>query len=207
MSLIENLTSVINNTNFSEFSGNLIIINPIASFFLGIGITLFIALLGWSDQIRTPQKESKQLEKEFMERHGIDWEDLRYLVREGNKVTPTKRVKSLMSLMEKRQLESNGIVNHFDVLKNIDKSKEKIEKINMLKYEHTIYLTILSFVFGIGSMITNLVFRGALIEYVVDIIFIVVVVMFVFSICSKMLIVNKEDEFFRKSIKMVSDEV
>jgi len=206
--LIENVTKGISEFLFQEFtSSSAASSNPLATFFLATAVALFIALLGWGDQIRTPQKESKQLEKEFMEKHGIDWEDLRYIIRKGEKVTPGKKMMALTNLMKKRKLKTKGIAEHSDCLKELDIAKVNIEKINLSKYNLTVYLTILFFIFGIISIILNIFFGGLNIEYLFDFAFILIAIIIVILICRKILQANKEDEKFRGLIKKISDEV
>ena len=72
-------------------------IGDITTFLFGSAVALFIALLGWSEQIRTPHKETKELEQKFMEKKGITWDDLRATIRES---TAAKKITAYTNLIE-----------------------------------------------------------------------------------------------------------
>ena len=50
---------------------------------MGAGIALFIAILAWGNQIRSVQKDTREIERELIETKKLSWQDIRFLIREN----------------------------------------------------------------------------------------------------------------------------
>jgi len=182
-------------------------VGEITIFLLGSGVALFIALLGWSDQIRTPQKETKQLERQFMKKRKITWENLRAMIRSS---TPAQKIKSYMNLMRAGKMKHKDINQQIKLLEDLNESKEALEKINIDKYNYTVYLTISCFLFGILSYLFHFKL-WKLSEYLSildsDSVFVLIPIILIIIVCFKILNANKEDQKFRNLIKQIDDEI
>lgn len=179
----------------------------ITTFLLGSAVALFIALLGWSEQIRAPHRESKELEKEFMGEKGITWLDLKEIIRAS---TPSKRIKAYMNLMKAGKMKQSDINKQIELLKNLHESKESLEEILINKYNLTIYLTISCFIFGVLSYVLPFNIPKITDKIPVinsDLLYLIIPFTLFLVICVKILQANKKEINFTNYIKNISDEM
>lgn len=108
-------------------------------FLLGSGFAIFVALLGWSDQIRGLAKETRELQSEFLRRHGLSRVELQPVLEAA---TPEEQLQCFTRLMPR--LSSASGVRLLPLLRDWHRQAKFLEKIQSWKY----YLTVgLSFAF------------------------------------------------------------
>jgi hypothetical protein len=81
-----------------------------SGFFLGGGLAVLLALVGWSDQIKGSQDASRHRERDFLKSTGSNWQDLRALIRPSEDPTPEEKLASVL-----RILGQGGLKDHVDV--------------------------------------------------------------------------------------------
>ncbi|MCK4497164.1 MAG: hypothetical protein KAU24_03155, partial [Candidatus Aenigmarchaeota archaeon] len=123
--------------------------SEITLFLLGSGVALFIALLGWSEQIRNPQKETGDLEKKFKDKFNLK-SDLTPIVR--NTYNTVKKsittnlldeVKAITRVLGSKKLKNPKDISLLEKFREANEIVEPLEKFYACKYRWTIYLTTL----------------------------------------------------------------
>ena len=69
-----------------------------AAFYLGGGMAILLALVGWADQIKGLNRSARDREMELVETYGVKWGDLQVVIRPKACEDPLKRVVKLMHL-------------------------------------------------------------------------------------------------------------
>jgi hypothetical protein len=121
-------------------------------FLFASALALFVALLGWSDQIRGIDKDTKELEARFLEETGIAKRDFLCVVK------PTLQGEQLLALT--KLMKSGGMQSHVKVdllsaFRAWNKEWSRLERISVWKYNLTVALTLALFVAGTISLFTH----------------------------------------------------
>ena len=129
--------------------------SQLALFLFASGLAVFVALLGWSDQIRGIDKETRELENRFLEKTGIEKRDFLRVVKPES---ADQQLEALTEIVNAGRLKTKAAV---DFLRAFTKRTERspwsqIERLSVWKYNLTIALTIALFVSGIVSLFTIL---------------------------------------------------
>jgi hypothetical protein len=116
-------------------------------------LALFIALLGWSDQIRGFDNDTKELEQRFLGKTRIKKRDFLDIVRPKS---PDDQLAAFA------RVDSEGRVDNEETIEVLRTFAEKlhqpwsrVERLSSWKYKLTIALTIILFLTGIISLFTN----------------------------------------------------
>jgi hypothetical protein len=128
-------------------------------FLFGSGLALFIALLGWSDQIRGIDRDTKELEHQFLEKTGIDKRSFLNIVKPES---DNEQAEALTQLEALTQVVQAGLLNtpeKKELLRTFATSWKSqlawIETLSAWKYNLTIALTVTLFIGGIASLYTS----------------------------------------------------
>jgi hypothetical protein len=121
-------------------------------FLFASGLALFVALLGWSDQIRGIDKDTRELEQRFLEDSGISKRDFLRIVKPRSADEQLLALTEIVNAGRIRTRSSAELLRTFTAW-NVQWSK--IEKLSSIKYNLTIALTIVLFVTGVGSLFTS----------------------------------------------------
>src|SRR2546429_3791385 len=119
-------------------------------FLFASGLALFIALLGWSDQIRGFDNDTKELEQRFLKKTGIKKRDFLDIIK------PKSADDQLFALT---RAESEGRIEKEEMIEvlrtfamDLNRLWSQVERLSSWKYNLTIALTITLFVTGIASL-------------------------------------------------------
>lgn len=126
--------------------------SELALFLLGSGFALFIAILGWSDQIRNLSRASDDLVIRFVDKTGIKRGDLSRFLKAKNVVDRAAGLNAIMAserLKTAEQVEATGL---FHELARISAS---LERTGSYKYNLTLCLTACMFAVGTISLFTS----------------------------------------------------
>jgi len=129
----------------------------IPTLFLGSGFGLLIALLAWGNQMREPRKEIRNLENECRQWLRLNKEEITPLIREG-KYTTTDRMKSLMTLMGKRTINRSSQLVTIKKIEDLNKEWIKLDKLYKRRYQFSVFLMLVLFIFGGISLYTDTFF-------------------------------------------------
>lgn len=124
--------------------------SELSLFLFGSGLALFIALLGWSDQIRSTTRETRDLEKRFLEQHGIHVSELAPVIRPKN---PNEQLEALTKLITRDKIKTRSAAQALPLFQQWNEKLTTLEKYYSIKYDLTIVLTICLFVAGIVSLL------------------------------------------------------
>jgi hypothetical protein len=122
-------------------------------FLFASGLALFIALLGWSDQIRGIDNDTKELEQRFLEKTQIERRDFLQIVKSES---PNDQFRALTRLLTDGKIQNK---DEAEVLKDFatewNSQWSAIERLSNWKYNLTIVLTFVLFGTGIISLFTT----------------------------------------------------
>lgn len=119
-------------------------------FLFGSGLALFVALLGWSDQIRGIDKDTKELESRFLEDTGINKRDFVCIVKSDS---PDQQLEALTQVAVR--LKTRVGVDLLRTFKQWNSEWSRLEGLSVWKYNLTVTLTVALFVAGITSLFTT----------------------------------------------------
>jgi hypothetical protein len=125
--------------------------SELALFLFGGGLGLFIALLGWSDQIRGLNKETKEVESEFLSSHHMTKSEFLPVVKP---TSPEDQLVALTQLYQSRKLQTEPDFQVVRLFNEWNKNAAALESIHAWKYYLTVALT---FSFFLGGIICVLV--------------------------------------------------
>lgn len=175
-------------------------------FLFGSGLAFFIALLGWSEQIRSTGKETREVEAKFLQKHKIEKSELLRIVRATN---PEEQLEALTQLMTSGKLKTVPDVEVLGMFERWNRMLSKLEKYYTYKYDLTIVLTICMFLSGIGSLFTHPQDRLSLLCVVapVELLLLLVPVALIAAILVIVILANAEERSFRGLLVSISDRV
>jgi hypothetical protein len=118
-------------------------------FLFGSGLALFVALLGWSDQIRGFDKDTRELEKDFLNTTGLDKHQFLSVIKAA---TPLGQLASLTAVMRSEKLKSADSVILLAIFKKWHEDWTHLQHISNYKYNLTVLLTITFVTSGLLSL-------------------------------------------------------
>ena|SRR6266404_4083668 len=121
-------------------------------FLLASGLALFIALLGWSDQIRGIDQDTRDLEQRFLKKTSINKRNFLDIVKSKS---PDDRLIALTQAVNDGKITTKVSVEVLQAFTTYVSQWSRLERLSALKYNMTIALTIALFVAGTASLFTN----------------------------------------------------
>ncbi|HJX84249.1 MAG TPA: hypothetical protein VJ723_07900 [Candidatus Angelobacter sp.] len=109
-----------------------------------------VALLGWSDQIRGIDTDTKDLERRFLEDTGINKQDFLCIVKPRS---PDEQLAALTQVAEK--LETGDMVVLLRTFKEWNVEWSQLERLSVWKYDLMVALTLVLFIAGIASLFSR----------------------------------------------------
>jgi hypothetical protein len=180
-------------------------------FLLGAGMALFIALLGWSDQFRLPQKETRRIEKIFMEKLRLKTSELIPIMRgavkemkSGEQDSFLAEIKAMAKILVEKKVKNKYDINLVNDFKNIEKQASELYKFYNYKYLSTIFLTVVFFISGISSSFFGTV---TIYELTVNIISFLIPMVLITVIITLLLKINGMETKFRNGVKILAENI
>jgi hypothetical protein len=121
-------------------------------FLFASALALFVALLGWSDQIRGIDKDTKELEARFLAETGIEKRDFLCVVKPK---LPAEQLAALAKLMNSGRIKSHVKVDLLAAFKAWNKEWSRLERLSVHKYNLAVALTLAFFIAGVTSLFTH----------------------------------------------------
>ncbi len=116
-------------------------------FLLGSGFAIFVALLGWSDQIRGIARETRELQSEFLRQNRLRRSELQPVL---DAATDEEQLLCFTRLMPR--LGSASAVRLLPLLRDWDRQAKRLEKVQSWKYYLTVVLSLLCFCCGVAAL-------------------------------------------------------
>lgn len=117
-------------------------------FFLGSGFGLFVALLGWSDQIRGLTRNVRELERETHKRHPLTREDLKQL---RNTNDANERLVILAQLFLDRKFSNPNTARLIPLFDKCETLLPRLDRLSEGKYRLTVALAVVLFLAGAAA--------------------------------------------------------
>jgi hypothetical protein len=127
-------------------------LSQLSLFLFGSGIAFFIALLAWSDQIRTINKDVRDLEDRFLEKTGFEKSTFMRIVKPKN---PDDRGFAIFQVRNSSIAKSRSAPEALRIFTKWNKEWSSIELLTSAKYYLTILLTLVLFGSGTASLFTS----------------------------------------------------
>jgi len=132
----------------------------VESFLLTSGFALIVVLIGWSNQITTRSKETRELEQEFIQNAKVKRKDYKNMINKGK--SPEKSISSLVNFLYSNRDDSD--IKAFDKITKIKKDLPLLNK----KYSNRFWILLLT---SISLLFSGIVALYILEEYKIDLVF------------------------------------
>ena len=175
-------------------------------FLFGSGLALFVALLGWSDQIRGINKDTKDLESKFLENTKIRKDDFLAVV----KVTaPAEQLHAIANLMGSERLTTVSSVELLSLFKKWNEQWGDLERLSSRKYDLTIALTVSLFLAGVASLFTNAKSHVRIWDLCArtEVLLLAVPMLFVAALIRIMILASKRERRFKDLLNEIEEKV
>lgn len=127
-------------------------LSQLTLFLFASGLALFIALLGWSDQIRGISRDIREVEHRFLKDIGIDERDFLRIVRPES---ADEQLEAFTQAANDAQIKTKASAEILDTFAAYTSQRSGIELLHAWKYNLTMTLAISLFVAGIASLFTT----------------------------------------------------
>lgn len=121
-------------------------------FLFGSGVALFVGLLAWSDQIKGMDKDTRELESNFLSVTKLDKKQFLSVVKAP---TPQAELKALTEVWRTNLLVKPNYVSLLGIFKDWYREWNHLQRVSSYRYNLTIALTITFFSSGILSLHSN----------------------------------------------------
>ena len=119
-------------------------------FLFGGGVALFVALLGWSDQIKGINSDTRELERRFLTTTGIDRKVFLSVVRSES---PAENLRALTEIYSSGKLKTAPDIEVLGIFQNWNRKWTALERLSKWKYRLSIVLTYSLFLGGLLSLL------------------------------------------------------
>lgn len=175
-------------------------------FLFGSGLALFVALLGWSDQIRGINRDTKDLASKFMEKTKIRRQDFLSAVKP---TSPDEQLIALTALMVSRKLTTVPDVELLSKFKQWNEQWGSLERLSSRKYDLTMALTISLFLAGAASLFTKASSRLHIrnLSARLEVLLLIVPLLIVAALICILILASGRERLFKKLLNEIEDEV
>lgn len=119
--------------------------SDLSLFLLGSGFAVFVALLGWSDQIRGLTRETYELQADFLKQYNLTKAELLPAIRAE---TADEQLQAFTALMQTNKLEAAG-VRLLPLFRAWTQQHRRLDRMQSWKYRLTVALSLVFFAAGI----------------------------------------------------------
>jgi len=121
-------------------------------FLFGSGVALFVALLGWSDQIRGINKDTREIEERFLETTKINRTVFLSVVKPGS---PDDQLAALTEILASGKPKTVTAVEVLKIFQIWHQKWTTMEALSVWKYRLSVVLTYALFSAGLLSLLVN----------------------------------------------------
>jgi hypothetical protein len=121
-------------------------------FLLASGLALFVALLGWSDQIRGINKDTREMEQKFLETTKVDRAVFLSVVKPAS---PDEQLAALTEILISGKLKDVAKVEVLQIFQTWHRKWTTLERLSVWKYRLSVILTYFLFAAGALSLFAD----------------------------------------------------
>ena len=182
------------------------IFSELTLFLFGSGVALFVALLGWSDQIRGINNDTREIETRFLDATQIDKSVFLSIVRPK---TPDEQLVALTEILVSKKPRTAAAVEVLPIFQEWHQKWTSLESLSAWKYRLSVYLTYTLFASGFLSALVNPnIVVSAYYFHARMIFFILVIPMAGFLVILTIVAVaNYKESHFRELLNLLSEKV
>lgn len=175
------------------------------TFFFGAGLAFFIALLAWGDDIRRPQNQIQEIEKEFRISFKLKKKEIKSLARDSSKVGFLDKMSTLIALGKSGKLKVDELPL-LNEMENLNKHKRELETIYNQRYFSVIVLTVFCLISGALSYFNGSEsFLGLGLSY--NIFYLILLVIGVFLTITNLVVGYFKETSFLKELYDFGDKI
>jgi hypothetical protein len=105
-----------------------------AEFLFAGGLAFLLALLGWSDQIRGAQEQTREQERAFLNAYQVSWADVRPLIRPSEQHSPEKQLAALLRILGSSILRQDEGADLLTKFQGLDDCRSRLEERLAIRY-------------------------------------------------------------------------
>ncbi len=165
-----------------------------------------MALLGWSDQIRGINQDTRELEERFLKTTKIEKRDFLSVVKPAN---PNDQLEALAQILASAKLQNVGHVEVLEIFNTWHSQWTRLETLSAWKYGLALTLTFTMFIAGLSSLFVNPQMEIDLSIFHVRAVFLILVlpVAGILVILVLIAVVNNKTMYFQKLLNSLSEKV
>ncbi len=172
---------------------------PDSPFFLGGGLALLLALVGWSDQIRGLSRTAREREVQLLRTYGIEWAKIQTVIRPQDEDNPLDRLVDLLRLLPTGIGDEVGarLIHNFQTLHQISM---RLSSLSTIRYWLLFSLSVQMLVAGVHLGSSWLPLTGHYFHYAAGSLIVVVILILT-------LLVGRGESRFEVTIGHIEDDL
>jgi len=180
--------------------------SELSLFLFGSGLALFVALLGWSDQIRGINRDTRQLEEKFLATTKIDRRAFLSVVKPGS---PDVKLTALTQILVSGKVKTVAAVEVLKIFQMWHRKWTALEALSAWKYRLSVALTYVLFLAGLLSLFVDSHAAVSLLHFRVRALLLVLVIPMsgFLAILTIITVANAKESYFRELINSLSEKV
>jgi len=173
---------------------------------LGGGVALFVALLGWSDQIRGINRDTLDLEQKFLKATQINRQIFLSVVKP---VSPEHQLSALTQILASGKLKTVQAVEVLQIFQTWNRKWEALEKLAAWKYRLSIALTYCLFCGGLLSLFLKPGAQVSIFHIRTSALFLILLVPMLgfLAILTMIAVANSRETYFHGLLKSLAEKV
>jgi hypothetical protein len=175
-------------------------------FLFGSGLALFVALLGWSEQIRGINKDTRAMEKTFLEATKINRRDFLSVVKSKS---PDDQLVALTAILASGKATTVASVEVLQIFKTWHRKWTTLERLSAWKYRLSVILTYTLFAAGNLSLFVSPHTELSLLHFRARVILLILVIPMAgfLTILTIIAVANYKESNFHELLNLLSEKV
>ena len=175
-------------------------------FLFGSGVALFVALLGWSDQIRSINKDTRELEERFLAATKINRRVFLSVVKPDS---PDDQLAALTEILASGKPKTAAAVEVLKIFKTWHEKWTNLETLSAWKYRLAVALTYVLFAAGLLSLLVDPHVDISVSHFRVRALLVILVfpMVGILAILTIIAVANYKEAYFRELLNSISEKV
>jgi hypothetical protein len=175
-------------------------------FLFGSGLALFVALLGWSDQIRGINKDTREMEERFLATTKIDRRVFLSIVKPES---PDEQLAALTEILASGKPKTVAAVEVLQIFQTWHRKWTTLEALSAWKYRLSVILTYVLFAAGLISLFVNPHAEVSLLFVRVRVLLLILMIPMTgfLAILTIITVANYKESYFHELLNSLSEKV
>jgi hypothetical protein len=175
-------------------------------FLFGSGLALLVALLGWSDQIRGINKDTREMEHKFL---GTTKVDRRVFLSVVKPASPDEQLAALTEILTSGKLKTVAAVEVLQIFQTWHRNWTTLERLSVWKYRLSVILTYALFAAGVLSLFVDPHAEVPVLHFHIRAILLILLIPMggFLAILTIITVANYREAYFHELLTSLSDKV